>query len=90
MLRSLRDLAAFVLALSVLVASSMMLSPRLRHGVVGSIRGDASASDMPPASTIGNAAVGAFDTVKAFSSENALLFAFIVVASVLFVMMLRT
>ena len=88
--RRLRDLAAGILAVAVLIAALMVTNDRLRQSV-GRFSGDMSdVRASGPVASLTDAAIGAMAVVKDFSADNTFLFAFLVVAAILVVLMLRT
>jgi ABC-type transport system involved in cytochrome c biogenesis permease component len=88
--RRLRDLAAGILAVAVLFAVLMLTNERLRlsadrfSGSISDVRSSA------PVASLTDAATGVIAVVRDFSVDNTFLFAFLVVAAVLVVLMLRT
>lgn len=90
MSRRLRDVAAGMLALAVLVGALVLTNDRLRQSLdrfSGNIS-DVRASG--PVTSITDAGLGAVRAVADFGADNTFLFAFLVVAAVLVVLMLRT
>jgi len=88
--RRLRDAATGILALAALVAALMVTNDRLREGVNHLSGNISDVRSSTPVVSLTDAAAGAFSVVKDFSADNTFLFAFLVVAAVLVVLMLRT
>lgn len=88
--RRIRDLVGAMSALAVLVGMLVLINDRLRQSVD---RFSGSISDVRssgPVASLTDAAIGAIGVVRDFSADNTFLFAFLIVAAVLVVLMLRT
>jgi hypothetical protein len=88
--KKVRDLAVTLAVLAVLFAMLMAINPRVRERfaeMTASVQGrDMNASVGP----VGNAAYAALSIGSDYASDNPFLFAFLVVAVVLFMLMLRS
>jgi hypothetical protein len=85
-----RDLAATLAVLAVLFAMLMAINPRVRERfaeMTASVQGGDMNSSIGP---VGNAAHAAMSIGSDYASDNPFLFAFLVVAVVLFMLMLRS
>ena len=88
--KKLRDFAATLAVLAVLFAMLMALNPRVRERfaeMTASVQGSDMNSSVGP---VGNAAYAAVSIGSDYASDNPFLFAFLVAAVVLFMLMLTS
>ena len=85
-----RDLIGTTLALVVLFGAVISISDRLRESLARFIRDLSEPVSSPSLSAFGDAATGMVGVVGNFGADNPFLFAFLVVALVLVVLMLRS
>ena len=88
--RRLREIAAAILAGAVLVVALVATNDRLRQSVSGLSGNISDIRASGPVASLTDAAAAAVTVVRDFSVDNTFLFAFLVVAVVLVILMLRT
>jgi hypothetical protein len=86
--RQIRDLVVTMVVLLVLVVMLVSINPRLRERA-GQLAGNGEAWGALTGA-LGHAVQSASGVVTSFAGDNQYMFAFLVVAGVLFVLMLRT
>jgi hypothetical protein len=90
MSRRIRDLAATVAVLLVIFGTLVSINPRMRERV-GEISGDAARQDWStPGDAVGRTAGSALAVASGYAADSPYLFAFLAVALVLFVLMVRS
>jgi hypothetical protein len=77
-------------AVAVLLVGSLALNDRWRQSVTSASQDVHGVATSPTVVALSNAAAGVYTVIKNFSADNTFLFAFLVVATVLVVLMLRT
>lgn len=88
--KKVRDLAATLAVLGVLIAMLIAINPRVRERfaeMTASVQGRDMNSSIGP---VGNAAYAAMSIGSDYAADNPFLFSFLVVAVVLFMLMLRS
>ena len=86
----LRDFAVVASAVAVLVVGSLAMNDRWRQSLASASEDAGHITSNPTFVALTNAASGVVSVVRDFSVDNTFLFAFLVVAAVLVVLMLRT
>jgi hypothetical protein len=85
-----RDVLVTLAVLAVLFGMLVAVNPQVREGM-GQMAGEVQSQQWNSTDgTVGGIAEAALSTTSYYASENPILFAFVIVAAVLFVAMLRT
>ena len=88
--RKIRDLVVTLAALFVLFTMLLSISPQLRDRTAEFTGGSSSQQWGASGGALGQTAESVFAIASGYAADNVYLFAFLVVATVLFVLMLRT
>ena len=88
--RGIRDTAGAITALVVLGVALVAMSPQLRQGVERFSGNFNDIRSSGPVAALSGAVIDAFGAVRTFSGDNTLMFAFMIAATVLVILMLRT
>jgi hypothetical protein len=89
--RGIRDLVGVIAALAIIGVALIAMNGPLQQGAGGRLFGHIDdLRSTRPVAELSDAVVSALGVVTTFSADNTLLFAFLIVAAVLVVLMLRT
>jgi hypothetical protein len=88
--RGIRDIAGAITALVVLGVALVAMNAQLRQGVERFSGNFNDIRSSGPVAALSGAVIDAFGAVRTFGGDNTLMFAFLIAATVLVVLMLRT
>ena len=89
MTRRLRDIGVTLFVLVVLFGTLTAINPRMREQVEQFSGGVQSQNWDPAGSPVGHATMTFVDVISEFAADNPIMFAFAIIATVLFMMMLK-